>query len=198
MPHQEAAASLMFTGSPLSLDPLRNPSSAIDMIREPPPGLFNPENPIRPQGPGMMLRTPLGLVQHPGGQVMVNPLMPPPPFGAQFPPGGPPPQFTQGPPPQGGRLQTPGFIQLPSGQRVPVSQNGLPIQQQQQQQQGAVLDGLPPGMRPVLPDTRLPPPSSTATSMASQPGLPAKALEQMQQISNLLNAQAKLAQFCAQ
>ena len=183
-----SAASLMFTGSPLSLDPLRNPTSAIDMIREPPPGFLNPENPIRPQG--VMLRTPLGLV--PGGQVMVNPLMgPPPPFGVQI-PGGPPPQFPGGPQ-QGGRLQTPGFIQLPGGQRLPVSQNGVPGATGDRP--GMIMDGLPPGMRPVLPDTRLPPPSSTATSLASQPALPAKALEQMQQISNLLNAQAKLAQF---
>ena len=194
----------LFAANPL-MDPMR-PNAGMDMQ----PAFINPENPIRPgtAAPGMMIRTPLGLV--PAGPGLVNPLLgPPPPFNAQF----PPPRFPAGQPPStaGGRLAAPGFIQLPTGQRLPVNQNGLPLQGDAAAGNAVaaggpppplMLDGLPPGMRPVLPDTRLPPPNAAPSSSnanssagANQSGLPAKALEQMQQISNLLNAQAKLAQF---
>ena len=69
---------------------------------------------------------------------------------------------------------------------------------------GLVLEGLPAGMRPpLLPDMRQPPPGHNPAGppihkdnlSIAPPPLPAKALEQMQQISNLLNAQAKLAEL---
>ncbi len=142
--------------------------------------------------PGNMMLHPLRMMMQPGlppgvqQQLIMNPMMvntPPPPYGRV-------PRF--GP----ARIAwPPGNVLVHNHMLPPGSQNGLAPRPGDQIR----LDGrhlIQPGMPPPPPPG--PPPLSDRLGKLTSgppPHLPTKALQEMEQISQLLNAQAKLAQM---